>query len=143
MSKESYLCYICQEESSECYMFCDENICKCKGTNRIHKKCFQKLRNQESCSICKSSFQNVEDLIIEEELQLEQIFETEPYGWRHEYMIDQKGRKQGIHRIYYTNGTLWEETQYKNNLKNGYQKVWSYKGKLFINDVYKNGVLAK
>lgn len=146
ISHELCVCYICQEESfikDSDSSFCEKNICKCKGTNRIHKHCFQKLRNQDLCSICKSPFQNVEDLIIEEPLELESVSEKDCFGWNHEYSIDQKGRKQGIHRIYYQNGVLWEETQYKNDKKNGYQKIWSYKGKLFINDIYKNGVLIK
>jgi hypothetical protein len=143
ISQDSCVCYICQEESEAISLFCEKNICKCKGTNRIHEHCFQKLRNQDICSICKSQFENVQHLIIEEPLEIEKVLEKDPFGWRHEYNIDQKGRKQGIHRIYYMNGTLWEETQYKNDKKNGYQKVWNYKGKLFVNDVYKNGILSK
>ena len=140
---ETLCCYICQEEETENLPFCKINICGCKGSNRIHTCCFQKLRNQEVCSICKKEFTNVSELIIDEILELQKIEEIDPYGWKHEYSIDQRGRKQGIHRIYYMNGNLWEENEYKNNLRNGYQKVWSYKGKLFVDTKFKNGVEVK
>jgi hypothetical protein len=132
-------CYVCQEDTDES-LFCKTNICKCTGTNRIHKKCFQKLHNQEFCSICNCSFENVAHLIVDEILTLSKVEEIDELGWKHEYSIDQKGRKQGSHRIYYKNGLLWEETYYKNDLKNGYQKVWDYKGKMFVNRVYKSGI---
>jgi hypothetical protein len=132
-------CYVCQEESDESF-FCKTNICKCMGSNRIHMKCFQHLRNQEVCSICNHNFENVTHLIVDEILTLTKMKELDDFGWKHEYSLDQKGRKQGTHRIYYKNGLLWEETYYKNDLKNGYQKVWDYKGKMFVNRVYKNGI---
>lgn len=153
ISKE-YLCYVCQEGSSDssckgssdssckgCDDFCDTNICACTGSNRIHTQCFRKLRNQELCSICNSEFKNVEHLIVKEELILRKISQKDDFGWNHEYFLDQKGRKQGSHKIYYMNGLLWEETHYKNDLKHGFQKVWNYKGKMFVNQTYKNGLI--
>jgi hypothetical protein len=136
----SACCYVCQEEEDANVPFCEVGICDCKGNNRIHTCCFQKLRNQDVCSICKKPFVNVEHLIINDVLHLEKVVEVDPFGWKHEYTIDQRGRKQGIHRIYYTTGVLWEETQYKNDMKNGYQKVWNYHGKLFVNDKFQLGV---
>lgn len=140
---KDFVCYVCQEGSCEpsCKDFCDTNICKCTGSNRIHKKCFQKLLNQETCSICNSEFINVDHLISKEELILKNVTKIDEFGWKHEYTIDQKGRKQGFHRIYYMNGLLWEETKYKNDLKHGYQKVWNYKGQMFVNQIYKNGIV--
>jgi len=132
-------CYICYGEETQDNLFCTD-ICKCKGSNRIHRTCFQKLRNQEVCSICKVVFQNVSDLIVDEILETQLISEFDKYGWRHEYTIDQKGRQQGIHKIYYRGGELWEESEYKNDLRNGYKKVWDINGKLFINQEFRKGV---
>jgi hypothetical protein len=139
---ETLSCYVCQEgHTDSCNEFCKTNICKCTGTNRIHMKCFQKLRNQEICSICNAEFRNVNHLLDKEDLILKKVLKVDEFGWKHEFTVDQKGRKQGVHRIYYMNGLLWEETRYKNDLKHGYQKVWNYKGQIFVNQTYKNGIL--
>jgi hypothetical protein len=140
LGMETYCCcYVCQEDETIESPFCKTNICNCKGSNRIHTHCFQKLRNQSVCSVCKNEFKNVESLITDEVLELQKILEYDKFGWKHEYTIDQRGRKQGLHRIYYQSGTLWEENQYKNDLRDGYQKVWNYKGTLFLDKKFEKG----
>jgi hypothetical protein len=138
--KDFLSCYICYGDCCD-DKFCETNICKCTGSNRIHVKCFQKLLNQDICSICNTEFKNVDHIKFKEDLVLKKISYDDQFGWKHEYFIDQKCRKQGSYKIYYKNGLLWEETKYKNDLKNGFQKVWDYKGNMFVNQIYKNGIV--
>jgi len=133
-------CYVCYEEESEKNTFCDTNICGCKGSNRIHKSCFPELFNQNICSVCRKEFKNVEGFRSNEILILKEVLELDKFGWKHEYQVDQKGRKQGIHRIYYMNGNLWEEAEYKDDQKNGYSKVWDYYGNMFQNIIFRHGI---
>jgi len=133
-------CYVCYEEESEKNPFCDMSICNCKGSNRIHKSCFPELFNQYVCTVCKTQFNNVEELRSKEQLILKDVVELDKFGWKHEYKVDQKGRKQGVHRIYYMNGNLWEEREYKDNQKNGYQKVWDYYGNIFVDARFQHGI---
>jgi hypothetical protein len=132
-------CYVCYGEESDKNLFCDTNICGCKGSNRIHKSCFPELFDQHSCTICKQNFVNVDNIRFKEELILRDVVEIDKFGWKHEYKVDQKGRKQGIRRTYYMNGNLWEEVQYKDDKKDGYQKVWDYHGKMFVDTMYQHG----
>lgn len=133
-------CYVCYCEETSENPFCENTICKCKGSNRIHQKCFQNLPNQEFCSICRTNFSNVDSLIIQQELQLQFVVEFDKFGWKHEYYTDQRGRKHGLHRVYYKNGNLWEENEYFKGVRNGYQKVWSRDGQLFADKNFVNGV---
>jgi len=136
--EEETICYICQDSGSEKNPFYNTDICNCKGSNRIHKSCFVKLFS-DICPICKIEFQNVDKSHMEVTLILTEVKEKDSYGWSHHYYIDQFKRKQGIHRIFYMNGNLWEETQYKDDKKHGYQKVWNYQGIQFVDDVYYKG----
>jgi hypothetical protein len=135
---EETICYICQDSDSEKNPFYDTNICNCKGSNRIHKSCFVKLHS-DICPVCKAEFQNVDRSHMEVVLILTKIEEKDQFGWGHEYHLDQFKRKQGIHRIFYMNGNLWEENEYKDGKRHGYHKVWNYQGKLFTNDIYYKG----
>jgi hypothetical protein len=61
-------CYLCLDKETLNNTFCDTNICNCKGSNRIHKICYSKLRfnGENICSICKSPYkQNVKRVIVE------------------------------------------------------------------------------
>ena len=136
---EELICYICQDSETEKNHFYDTNICNCKGSNRIHKSCFVKLYS-DICPICKSEYQNVDRSHMEVKLILTKIEEKDRFGWEHKYYIDQFKRKQGIRRIYYMNNRLWEETEFKDDKKHGYHKVWDYHGKQFIDERYHKGI---
>ena len=135
---DNVVCYLCQDPELDDNDFCHD-ICNCKGTNRIHIYCFIKLRDKNRCGICKQEFKNIEKLFDEFDLILDNIEEYDKFGWKHKYQVDQFDRKQGIHRIWYQNGNLWEEGQYRDDKRHGYHKVWSYKGELFIEDYYFKG----
>ena len=62
-------CYICYEKESYDNKFCPNSICKCKGTNKIHVLCFEKLKNEygDKCSICKTKFK--ENVVIQQSYQ--------------------------------------------------------------------------
>jgi hypothetical protein len=51
-------CYICYDKEKSNDKFCSNSICKCRGTNKIHISCFEKLKREygNTCSICKSKF---------------------------------------------------------------------------------------
>jgi hypothetical protein len=53
-------CYICYDKETKSNPFCNYQPCKCKGTNKIHESCFEKLRINcgNKCSICKSIYSN-------------------------------------------------------------------------------------
>jgi hypothetical protein len=78
-------CYVCYEKEISQNSFC-ENICDCKGYN-LHKSCFQKLYDKEVCSICKSNYKNIEDLLPKRD-NMVIIIEIDKYGIKHEYTKD-------------------------------------------------------
>ena len=131
-------CYICYEKETEDNNFAHNDICKCKGTNRIHIKCFQKLINQNKCSICRTFF-NISEELIEKENGLRVIREIDDLGFFHKYTINNLKQRHGNYNIYYLNGNIWEEQKYENGLKNGIQKLYSNKGDCF-EKVYVNGI---
>ncbi len=138
METSEPVCYLCQESENEENIFLG-NICNCKGTNRIHKNCFLQLRDKSRCCICKEEFINIDELYQDIELVLYNVEERDKFGWKHNYQVDQFDRKQGIHKIWYLNGNLWEESQYRDDKRHGYHKVWSHQGNLFIEDYYFKG----
>lgn len=132
-------CYVCFDDESIDTPYC-EDVCSCKGTTKLHQCCFQKLRDQTKCTICLEKFKNVDHLRTDDILELHKVVEYQ-YSWKHEYTVDQKGRKQGVYRIYYKGDEkLWEEMTYKNDLLEGTKKVWTYQGKLYKRVRYCNGL---
>ncbi len=136
---EEEVCYVCQNSEEEYNLFCKNTICDCKGSNKIHVSCFRLLSDKKMCSICKQNFCNIDYIFDGIPIKLYTIEEKDKFGWKHIFQIDQFERKQGIYQIYYTNGNLWEEGQYRDDKRHGYHKVWSYIGKLFIEDYYFKG----
>lgn len=130
-------CYLCFEGETETNRFC-QHICDCKGSNRIHENCFKELPNQSVCSICRCDFINVNEYKEKRRLTIRNIREKNKLGFLEEYAVDQNGYKQGTYRVYYTNGKIWEEIEYKDNLKNGFQRSWDYFGNLFACIEFKN-----
>lgn len=116
-----------------------QNICSCL-TYKLHKSCFQKLYNKEVCSICKSSYKNVQDLLPKRDNMII-IIEIDKYGFKHEYTKDDQGCKHETHKIFYPNDTLWEENNYNHGMKDGIQKLYDMKGNLHTHFVYKHGTL--
>lgn len=56
---------------------------------------------------------------------------------------DSEGRKQGVWKDYYENGTLHWECTYRNGLKNGYHKVYDSSGNLILLNKYVDGILQE
>lgn len=56
-------CYVCYETATSSNPFFSTNPCQCKGTVRLHKSCFEKLRQTcgETCGICKSKYKNTDN----------------------------------------------------------------------------------
>ena len=49
-----------------------------------------------------------------------------------------KGKLTGVRKVFFPSGSLAEEAQYKNGLRNGYYKKYTEKGILLEESVYKN-----
>jgi hypothetical protein len=54
-------CYICCDKETKNNPFCKQQVCKCKGTNKIHESCLNELKIKcgNICSICKSSYREI------------------------------------------------------------------------------------
>ncbi|MDP5001351.1 MAG: hypothetical protein NWQ15_05585 [Flavobacterium sp.] len=50
-----------------------------------------------------------------------------------------KGKLVGVRKVFYKDGTVAEETNYKNGIKEGSSKTYSEKGELLDAHIYKNG----
>lgn len=135
-------CYICYQEESDDNIFVKEDICKCKGTNRIHTKCFQKLQNQTKCSICNTYFENLDE-VCEYEDGLRVISRVDEYGIKHRYTINKEQKIHGKYYIYYTNGNVWEKQTYVNGIRHGVQWIYSPDGKQNNVHIYMDGVNIK
>ena len=131
-------CYVCYEEESENNKFLPSNSCQCSQTNKIHEKCHSLLTNKYRCTICKSFYKNINELITDEGFRI--INEIDNLGFRHEYTINSNGKKHGYHKIWYHNGNLWEENYYIDGNRQGIQKLYSFAGNLFRELNYDDGV---
>jgi antitoxin component YwqK of YwqJK toxin-antitoxin module len=128
-------CYICLEKETKDFPFC-ENICSCKGY-KIHKSCFSKLYEKQVCSICKTTYKNIDDLLPKRD-GFNIIIEFDSLGLKHEYTKDENGLIQGIYKIWYPNGNIWEETYYKQGVKDGIQKLYDTRGNIYVQMLYEN-----
>jgi hypothetical protein len=65
-------CYICYDKEKQNDKFCSNSICKCRGTNKIHISCFEKLKREygNTCTICKSKFK--ENIVVREPIHYQQ-----------------------------------------------------------------------
>lgn len=131
-------CYICYEPESQDKPYLCSNSCGCGQAYRVHVGCFAMLQNKTTCSICKQNYQGVNNLDIRSN-GLKVIFELDSLGFRHEYTVDDKNRKHGVHKIWYHNGNLWEENYYQQGLRNGIQKLYSVNGELYREIQYDHG----
>jgi hypothetical protein len=134
-SVETDVCYVCQDESSIQNEFAPDNICACKGSNRIHKSCFNLLKNKQECCICKTAYtininayrkrvesqDSVSGNIIFKEF-MEEIWVN---GSKAEYFVDKNNMKQGTLKVYFHTGEIWMIEEYKNNKLNGTRKIFS------------------
>jgi hypothetical protein len=72
-------CYICYDKEKQNDKFCSNSICKCRGTNKIHVSCFEKLKREygNTCTICKSKFK--ENIVIREPVYYQQGTNSEHF----------------------------------------------------------------
>jgi len=51
-------CYICYDKETRSNKFCNYQPCKCSGTNKIHEKCLEEVKDKcgNICSVCKFPF---------------------------------------------------------------------------------------
>ncbi len=131
-------CYICYHQETDDNEFTRDDICKCKGSNRIHKSCFRKLPNQTKCSICNELFDNVEEF-FEYENGLRVMTDFDKLDIKHRYTINKEKQKHGKCTIYYPNGNVWEEQTYVNGIRHGVQMLYSMDGKQQFMDIYLDG----
>jgi hypothetical protein len=82
-------CYICYEKEKSNDKFCSNSICKCKGTNKIHVSCFEKLKQNygDTCSICKTKFKNNVVITQEHEYNVYQNQSFDNYEMLQEILI--------------------------------------------------------
>jgi hypothetical protein len=128
-------CYICLEKETSDNPFC-ENICSCKGY-KLHKSCFCELYEKQICSICKTVYKNIDDLLPKRD-GLKIIIELDSLGLKHEYTKDENGLFQGVYKIWYPNGNIWEENHYKQGFKDGVQKLYDTRGNIYVQMLYEN-----
>lgn len=133
-------CYLCYEKETSENKFCGI-ICDCIGYF-LHKNCFQKLYNKSICSICKSKYKNIQDLLPHRDGMLI-LIEIDKYGIKHEYTKNEDGLKHGLCKIFYPNGEIWEENIFVNGIKEGIQKLYTIKGQLHTCFIYKDGELIE
>jgi hypothetical protein len=152
-SNETDVCFVCQDESSVKNEFAPDNICECKGSNRIHKSCFNLLKNKQECCICKTAYtininayrKRVESRdsdsgnIIFKEF-MEEIWVN---GSKAEYFVDKNHMKQGTLKVYFHTGEIWMIEEYKNNKLNGTRKIFSLNHKVCRIQKFENDLLIE
>lgn len=70
--------------------------------------------------------------------------ENRANNWRETYTVNAQGRKDGTHTIWnITTGNKITETEYKNGIKHGFHKEWSWFGKLARVEEWQNGERVK
>lgn len=125
--EECYICFEPEDKTQYIYTFVKTDICKCKGSLRIHKSCYDKvLEHTNICGICKTKYK-IDYIFVN---GLAEVIERTPF-YRTVYSIDKKLQKQGIHRTYYENvniinntrvNQLYIEKTYLNNKLHGKYK---------------------
>lgn len=150
---EANICFVCQDESTENNEFAPDNICACKGSIRIHKSCFNILKDKEKCCICKTpytinsntyrkrveSIDSVSGSITCKEL-VEEIWVN---GSKAEYFVDKNSMKQGLLKVYFNDGSMWMLEEYKDDKLNGTRKIFSPNHKICRIQQFKNGLLIE
>lgn len=98
-SEDCYICFEPENILSKDLTFVKTDICKCKGSLRIHKSCYDKvLENTNICGICKTKYK-VDYIFVN---GLAEVIERTPY-YKTVYSIDKSFKKQGLHRTYTEN----------------------------------------
>jgi len=141
--EEELTCYLCQESSQNPNdeTFAPENICNCKGSLRIHKKCFNILPNKSQCSVCKNTFRIKENLYRERIGSLEIVEEVFIYGSRAVFTRNKNNQIHGNYKVYYDNGNLWEVSTYENGLIDGERIIYNRSATKKIVEMYDSGDL--
>ncbi len=144
---EQYHCYICYEGEGEGHgkMFV-ENICKCKGSIKVHDACFDQLCTlQNTCGACNSRW-------IHDYAGRKHVIFTNIYGDRHgayeQYYGNGKivakgtyvdGNLEGVYQTWHKNGIQKSNVNYQNGNMEGLCQMWHENGQLLRNVYYKNG----
>jgi hypothetical protein len=119
-------CYICQENSNpNDETFAPENICNCKGSLRIHKKCFNILPNKNNCTICKNNYNIPQNSYRERIGSLEIVEEIFIYGSKAIFTKNKNDLIHGNYTVFYDNGTLWEISSYENGIIQGERTIFN------------------
>ena len=119
------VCFLCQDESSVENTFAPDDVCACKGSNRIHKSCFNLLKNKQECCICKTAYTINPNAYRKRTDTKEFVEEIWVHGSKAEYYIDKNSMKQGLLKVYFNDGKEWMIEEYKDNKLNGIRKVFS------------------
>ncbi len=142
-SENTQVCFLCQDESSIQNEFAPEDICACKGSNRIHKSCFNLLKNKQECCICKTAYTiniNAYRKRVESREFMEEIWVN---GSKAEYFVDKNHMKQGTLKVYFHTGEIWMIEEYKNNKLNGTRKIFSLNHKKCRIQKFENDLLIE
>jgi antitoxin component YwqK of YwqJK toxin-antitoxin module len=141
--ENTQVCFLCQDESSNENEFAQENICACKGSNRIHKSCFNLLKDKQKCCICKNDYTinaNAYRKRVESQEFMEEIWVN---GSKAEYFVDKNSMKQGTLKVFYHTGDLWMTEEYKNDKLNGIRKIFSPNQKKCRIQKFENNLLIE
>jgi hypothetical protein len=138
---ETDICFVCQDESSIENEFAPENICACKGSNRIHKSCFNLLKDKQVCCICKTAYTINPNAYRKRTDTKEFVEEIWVNGSKAEYFIDKNHKKQGQLKVYFNDGKEWMTEEYKDDKLNGTRKIFSPNHKVCRIQKFTNGQL--
>lgn len=64
-----------------------------------------------------------------------------PSGMKEVYQVDENGSKNGAYKLYYTDGVLFEESNYYEGKLKGLRKLYYPSGKKEIEEQYKNDTI--
>lgn len=152
-SKSLDVCFLCQDEATENNEFAPDDICACKGSNRIHKSCFNLLKDKQICCVCKTNYtinQNayrkkveIKDPVSGSITFKEFVEEIWVHGSKAEYFVDNNSMKQGPLKVYFNNGKEWMIEEYKDDKLNGVRKIFSPNHKKCRIQKFNNGQLIE
>ncbi len=157
-------CYICYGTSDNDKFVEQEELCECRGTIRIHWRCFAPYRyDNPKCGICKTKYKisKVGVYLAQTTESYRKLYrgngslvaegsfarEKKNGPWKHYHsnnIIEAEGSyidsvRAGYWKTYNLGGHLSEEGPYVNGERSGYWKHYTYLGKIYAEGAYKNG----
>ena len=133
-------CYMCLEEECETNRFKYPLPCLCKGTTMIHRKCFIEVRKtMDKCPNCKSKYiSDVFTIDCPSDMKIirEKMGNS---GFIHEYVVNNKGVKNGQSQLVLEGLYMSHECTYKDGKLHGKYTKYYPSGYINYTSDYVNG----